>query len=813
MNMRFYRVFCPLFIFVVMFCGTSRATGVSDGTPEVKQLAPHVMGHVDKRLFLDRWSAYWIGVPNENPRDYGVRMFRKIITEPQEGWGEHFWVHVSADERYKLYVNGELISVGPARGDLHNWKFETLDLRPYLHEGKNAICAMVWYFDTMRPVAQMTYGECGFLMQGDTKHEEAVNTDNSWRCIVNKAYSPCHAGSVRGYYAAGANEQVDLSKFPKEWLNTDFDDSQWKPAYGQFRAAMKGATNYSYRQMTERTIPQMDRRACGPMLIRYEKQDSITTNYPMESAKIAKSINIAPKTKYSVLLDQKELVTGYLNLMLKGGKGAVVTIGYAETLFRKSESGALLPVGDRNLVEGKEFLGYKDRILLDETDDFCYSPLWWRTWRYVLLEIETKDAPLTIERVWGETSMYPFEKVSTFVADEDPDLRRMEEVGWRTARLCANETYMDCPYYEQLQYFGDTRIQTMVTMYNTRDSFMVKQALDAGMQSVFADGLTQSRFPSSLLQVISSYSLSWCGMVYDYWMYRDDPQAVRTYLPSIRRIIAWYEQHMTDDGSLDKIPYWFFCDWASNFPMGEPIRQDDGYSAYQDLVFMKALEEAAAMERALGIKGMAEHYDMLRSKISAHFIEKYWDNDRHLFADTKDKRNYSQHTNIMAILCDILPASEARALCEKVLADKSLTQVTIYFRYYLFAALKKAGLSHKFLDETGVFRKQLKDNMTTWAEMPEPTRSDCHAWGASPNIEFFRILLGIDSAAPGFKRIVISPSLGNLKHVSGSIPHPQGTISVTLDIQPDGKLKKKISVPSGVECDFVWQGKTEKISR
>ena len=97
--------------------------------------------------------------------------------------------------------------------------------------------------------------------------------------------------------------------------------------------------------------------------------------------------------------------------------------------------------------------------------------------------------------------------------------------------------------------------------------------------------------------------------------------------------------------------------------------------------------------------------------------------------------------------------------------------------------------------------------------MPSPTRSDCHAWGASPNVELFRIVLGIDSRAPGFKKVEIKPSLGKLREVSGIIPHPRGEISVSLRLLPDGRLEKDISVPEGVECDFVWRGKTHKISR
>ena len=557
----------------------------------------------------------------------------------------------------------------------------------------------------------------------------------------------------------------------------------------------------------------MEKRPCNPLVVRQLQTGSDTVNYSLKSAKEFSGIIVPKNSRTTILLDQKELVTGYPYVCLSGGRGATVTVGYAETLFDKQPNGQLLPLGNRDKVDGKVFLGCKDCIICDGTADFRYTPLWWRTWRYMLLEVVTGDEPLRVDSVCGVTSMYPFERVSTLTTDEDADIGKMLDVGWRTARLCANETYMDCPYYEQLQYFGDTRIQTMVTMFNTRDSLMLRQALEMGRQSMVSDGLTRSRYPSSFLQIISSYSLSWSGMVYDYWMYRDDPQEVKRLLPAVRSVLAWYEQFLRPDGSLEKIPFWFFCDWAANFPMGTPIRQDDGYSAYQDLAFLMALDEAAAMEHALGIEGMALHYEALAKRIRSKFSEHYWDSERQLFADTKDKRNYSQHTNIMAIICGVLPQGQETDLCRKILEDKSLTQATIYFRYYLFAAMKKAGLADRFLDELGIWRQKLKEGMTTWAETPEPTRSDCHAWGASPNVELFRCVLGISSQAPGFSKIQIKPALGKLKQISGSIPHPKGTISVSLKLLPNGKLEKKISVPQGVECEFVWNGKTEIISR
>ena len=100
--------------------------------------------------------------------------------------------------------------------------------------------------------------------------------------------------------------------------------------------------------------------------------------------------------------------------------------------------------------------------------------------------------------------------------------------------------------------------------------------------------------------------------------------------------------------------------------------------------------------------------------------------------------------------------------------------------------------------------------MTTWAESPEPSRSDCHAWGASPNFELFRTVLGIDTAAPGFKSVLIRPFLGKVNHISGAIPHPKGEIAVTLD-RTGATLRAKIALPEGVSGEFVWQGRTQTL--
>ena len=148
---------------------------------------------------------------------------------------------------------------------------------------------------------------------------------------------------------------------------------------------------------------------------------------------------------------------------------------------------------------------------------------------------------------------------------------------------------------------------------------------------------------------------------------------------------------------------------------------------------------------------------------------------------------------------------------ERTLSDTTLTQATIYFRYYLNQALQKAGLGDRLLDNLKVWDDQMALGLTTWAEQPEPSRSDCHAWGASPNIEFFRIVLGIDSDGPGFSKVRIAPSLGELKEASGSIPHPQGDVAVRYHVGKRGELFAEISLPDAVEGTFVWKGETRPL--
>ena len=189
-------------------------------------------------------------------------------------------------------------------------------------------------------------------------------------------------------------------------------------------------------------------------------------------------------------------------------------------------------------------------------------------------------------------------------------------------------------------------------------------------------------------------------------------------------------------------------------------------------------------------------------------IRKYWRSNKELFADRTDKEVFSQHTNALAILTGTVDGDKALAIAQRIEAgDSLLAPASIYFKFYTHEAMTKAGLGNHYLSWLGIWRDYLKLGLTTCGETSDinATRSDCHAWGASPNIEFFRTVLGIDSDAPCFSHVVITPRLGAIKKIGGTMPTPYGNITVDYTVKGDG-LTASVSLPQQMTGTLYWKG-------
>ena len=756
----------------------------------------------DPGILQKQWKAAWIQVPGESKDGYGVYLFRKKLD--LDSRPATFRIHVSADNRYKLFVNEKMVSLGPARGDITHWNYETVDIASFLQQGSNIISAIVWNEAQWRPEAQISF-RTGFIVQGATDAEQNINTGPEWKCIRDNSYQPLQVKIPNTYYVSGPGEQVTMSAHPREWKKSDFNDASWKNAEIIFPGNPKnisGAFGIPVGWLLiPSEIPQMELIVERLKQVRSAKGITVPSSFPADRSPFA----IPANTKATILLDQGYLTNAYPTLTFSGGKEASISLGYAESLYTNYPS-----KGNRNETEGKEFVGRTDSIISDGSATQQYTPLSWRTYRYLELRISTKQEPIVIDDLYGTFTGYPFKYNAVFESG-NPELKTIMETGWRTARLCAFETYMDCPFYEQLQYIADARIQAMVSLYNSGDERLVKNAINIMDHSRQPEGITYSRHPSYSPQFIPTFSLWYVGMLYDYWMYGKDTAFIKNKLPGARQVLNYFRNYQRSDGSLVNVPYWMFTDWVETKGWVEGVAPSgaDSTSSNIDLQLLFAYQVAAEMEAKSGMKEYAALYNKNAAQLKSTIRKKYWDASKGLFADRIEKDQYSQHANALAILTGVVDGKEATAVAKKILSDTSMASASIYFKYYLHRALIKAGLGNDYINWLGAWRENLKMGLTTWGESPDidKTRSDCHAWGSSPNIEFLRTVLGIDSDAPGFSRIRITPHLGSLTNARGEIPHPKGKIAAAYE-KNNNKWSVTINLPQESTGSLVWAGKS-----
>ena len=677
-----------------------------------------------------KWKARWISYGQNPADDLGVFRFRrKFHLKPS---ADALPIRVSADQRYQLFVNGQFVGEGPQRGDLQHWFYDSYDLAPYIKNGENEVEAVVWSFGRYAPMAQMTY-RLAFVLEG-----EGLSTPDGWEVakVEGHDFEMMH-NEVGGFY-------IDIG--PGEVVTRPTPDLKWRPPNHVVHVLERGEfAGDSPWFMVPRTIPAMRRDPWEglPLVVDRETND----RKPFDS------LMIHPGEK--VLLDFSELVAAYPDFELEGSQGATVRVTYGEGLFDKGGN-----KNNRNDVRGKGIKGYQDRFVLgpgQTSESNKFSTLWWRTWRYIQIE---SDQPVRLKSVSALQTGYPYRVESSFEAD-DPWVEKIWDVGLRTAKLCAGETYFDCPYYEQLQYVGDTRIQTLLHYYLSRDRLLARNAVEQFSWSVMCDGLTQSRYPSRVMQLIPTFSLWWVMMVSDQRLY-DIPMPAHTTTADqvLAACLRWIK---------DGPEHWPFSDWVDTWPMG--IAPGGRHST-----LVAVLWHLAAHSTGKSAPNLSQ-----------------WLKEGLVRSPNDPDWKASEHVEALARLLGLDKPWPTQAL-EQTKAAKC----TYYFQYYKHLAMRPDD----YMNELEPWKEMIRNGLTTFAEAPEPTRSDCHAWSAHPILGFFQILAGVTSSGPEWAKAKIQPRPGKLAHFMAKIAHPKDELTVTWS---GGKFE----IDSPVPFEFVWQGKSQ----
>ncbi len=770
-------------------------------------------------LFAEmKWNAQWIMHPTLQPQAHGVVLFRKNI-ELRERPAKYV-IHVSADNHYRLFVNGHYLGRGPARGDLHHWFYETYDIAPHLRKGSNTIAAEVINWGPKRSFtyfSQMT----SFLVQADSDQEKSINTcDGAWRCLHNTAV---HAKPVDwifdrntidfGLYVGNPTDSVAAALYPWGWEQHEYDDRHWPWAKwcdvpGARNSQHAGGILYGNGKLliprrTGMVVEKKERFARVARTRGVEKNDDfIQGRAPFE---------IPANRKVSILLDFDHETVGYPEMIISAGKDAHIQIMYGENLIVKNKS----PKGNRNEIDGKYLIGLKDVFIPDGGNRRVFKPSYLRAFRFVQLDIQTCDEALRIEDYCQMASMAPIDLRAVFETD-DSFVNSLMPAGWRTASICSQDILMSDAAYEQMQYVGDSRVHNLTLLTLSGDDRLTRNSLIQFNESRIPEGLTWACYPNAFHLIIPSYSLIWIDEIHDYMMWRDDKEFVRQFDLGIRNVLEWFENRRQAKGLLGKMEWWPALAWPRHYKNGVPPEMSEGNNTLYTLHYAYTLRHAAEIMQFIGNQVQAKVYRERADEI-CRTVNRLCKSADGFYREAPGHEKISQITNIMAILAGAVQGAEARALMLKLLEPKDwFGQVDLFLHLYLFEALNETGLQDRFLPELSEWRTMLERGMTTFAEVPlewgeENQRSECHPWSTAPNHFFFRTICGITPMSRGHRKVDIKPVFGSLNSINARYPHPLGAIEMRLQRKGEG-VEGSITVGAEMQAVLVWGTKKIKLA-
>lgn len=772
------------------------------------------MGFGDKTNWI--WSPSWGKEDKEIP---GLLYFRKEIELgdlPVEGT-----LNISADTRYKLYVNGTLVAVGPCKGDRQVWYFDTVDIAPYLKKGKNIIAVSVLRYPVNPAMGNHSLFRTftpGLYVQGwvsgqniskaetaGTGTEQAITADETWKCRKNYNVQFCH--EEEGFSPLMFHEKAAGDSAFAGWKTTEYDDSDWENA--RFYVIFEMPPAVSPNNLFERPIPDLYRKKRTFKGVMDIKKSVFTADQWTAFLHGKQTLTIPANTEEMVEIDAGEEMTGYIYSAFEGGTDSKIQFLYAEAYQQDGFAGpAHVPEKrDREDKVNGHLDGYKDVYQVagygTEKQSECFETYWFRTFRFVQIKIQTGVEPLILKRFDYEETGYPLE-VKTQVEVSDDSMKDIWEISERTLRRCMQETYTDCPYYEQLQYIMDSRTQILYTYAVSADDRLARQCMDDMRHSQRADGLLNCCYPNCNPNVIPGFSIYYILMVYDHMMYFGDKKLVKSHIPYIENVLNYFRENLTDQGYVGQVGtvignrFWSFIDWAEewNPTSGMPPAGLKGPITMESLLYIYGLQHAAKLLDFIGRKEDAAAY-IQQAEAVQNSIHKYCTGANGMIQDGPGIEEYSQHCQVFAVLTDTVEPEIGRRNLQKTVEENGFTQCTVAMRFYLFRALEKTGLyqySERYWD---TWKNMLKLHCTTSIESDSYARSECHAWGALALYELPIIILGVRPAEPGYKSILISPKPGYMTYAKGSVVTPVGKVEVSWKKEED-KLQINYKIPEGV---------------
>ena len=773
----------------------------------------------------EQWWARWCWVKKHLSRPWNYyAYFRNVIEVP--GRASRAVVRVSADARYVLYVNGRRVHQGPARSWPQFQSYDTIDLAPLLTSGDNAICAVAHQVGV--PTFSSVYRDAsGFLLDGFVEVDGGViplSTPEGWLCREATAW---RKDVARLTIQMGFQEHFDADQEPADWLRADFIEGEdWHEprVVGPVRC-------HPWLKLEPRGAPLLAQHE--------EKFVAITGQFSGENArgyKVAEDVyhlpmgeerkreravienadamlrgegvtTIAPPEEghfAMVTLDLGQTRTGHIMLDIVDAAGdEIIDILYTEQVD-KNGGPVLIPLDSGSACEEATADRYRCRAGPQRWESFHYKGM-----RYATLVFRNLTKPMAIRHIGLRQVHAAVEDVGAFECS-DATLNEIWRVGRETLRNCMFDAYVDCPWREQAQWWGDARVQFRVNAYAFGDVSLFERGIRQVARSQASDGSLHAHPPSDAPNHrLPDFMLTWVGSLWDYYFHTGHTSLLKECLPVLRGVMEFFQKHESASGLIGGFDgFWVFLDWQSLYK--------NDFSALLNMMYLQALRYASAICDVIGEEKLAENYLATANRVQGAVEKHFWDARGRVWRDGFDPgsgkmvEEVSQHANALAMLLRLKPEGH-QVIAKDVLLKTAnsrrgkILAASPFFYAYVLEALAEGN----YREETiRIIREKwgemIEKGATTFWEIWEPTyHSRCHAWSASPVYHLSQQVLGVMPVEVGWKKVRVAPWMGKLDFARGRVPTPLGVIMVEWERVGDDQLVARVELPGGIQGEFV----------
>lgn len=376
------------------------------------------------------------------------------------------------------------------------------------------------------------------------------------------------------------------------------------------------------------------------------------------------------------------------------------------------------------------------------------------------------------------------------------------------------------------RYAGDSRLVGLFHYLISGDDRLMRQAINGFAASITFEGLTQSRFPSHVPQIIAGFSLYWILQVCDHHLYFGDTRYARGFLPRIDGVLEFFHSHINALGLVSGLPddVWQYVDWVTTWgatdehpDKGVPTSgRKSNLHTYFSMLYAYVLKQTACLLRDVGRPAHADEYtsraDALLEAIRKHCYDGRFFTDS--TADIADDFAYSQHCQVFAVLSGAAQSDDHTRLLTESFADPRFSKCSYVMKFYALRAFALAGdeVYEAFWQHVwDPWRQMLAHNLSTWEEDDVRQRSDCHAWGSVPVYEYCTELAGIHPIAPACAAVFFKPRLRLSKQLEAKVALGNDNLAtVSWTTGPAGQKQIELRLEKAVELTSKLPGQQEK---